>query len=201
MFQWDSESEKATVGIGCNSENTLSRFSWRSWKDGFMGRIFAQSELRSTRLRIKYEELQKKRPIISFNESSGEFQLSVMSIEQWPRWFSIPTHLTRYYMEDGSTSDNDEYDIDTSLEGECECGCKAHSMFLEAKERMDSGDEMGALELFRNCIVDHGHYRPLQHFAGSVIGKIPLNMNAGGWLLDTMASGMCSFTCDYPLTC
>ncbi len=60
MFEWDSESEKATVGIGCNSGQSVSRFCWRSWKDGFMGRIYAQLEWRSARLRDPHEELQKK---------------------------------------------------------------------------------------------------------------------------------------------
>ncbi len=72
--------------------------------------------------------------MMSMNECNGEVSQFVMPIEQWPRKFSFPTHLTQYYSEDGSNSDAAENEIDSTAFGvECECGCKAHTTFLGAK--------------------------------------------------------------------
>ncbi len=197
MFQWDSESENATVGIGCNSGNAVTRFCWRSWKDGYMGRIYALWKWRSTRLNDPHEELQKKAFMLSMNECNGEVSQFVMPIEQWPRLFSFPTDFTRDYSEDGSNSDDVKNEIDveneidtTSFGVECECGCKAHTIFLEADEKMDNGDEKEALALLRDCIIDHGHSVALEQFFRTVMGKLPLNEDLVDWLLDIMVEGM-----------
>ncbi len=58
------------------------------------------------------------------------------------------------------------------------------------KEKMDNGDEMEALEMFGNCIIDHGHYVALEHFAGTVMGKRPLNGDLVALLLDIIVDGM-----------
>ncbi len=167
IFQWDSASKKATVQIGCDSINEPGLFCWRSWKDGFLGRICAQSEWRSTHSRNTNELILRRMTVSTVNEDN-EVSRFPTPIEHWPTWFSLAPVMTRDCGTNSSKSIDVEAEIDAAVdtsELKCECGCEAHKMFLKAKELEESGHENEALDIFERCIIDYGHYFALERYA------------------------------------
>ncbi len=167
IFQWDSESKQATVEIGCDSINEAGQFCWRSRKDGFLGRICAQSEWRSTRLRSVNEPMLKYMTVPTVSEDNGEVYRFPIPIEHWPTCFSLTNEMAGDCSEVGCNSIDVEAEIDATVdvsELKCDCGCKAHNMFLEAKELEESGNENEALELLRQCVIDYGHCGALERY-------------------------------------
>ncbi len=103
IFQWNSVSNNATVQIGCNEGHVVPLFCWQSWKDGFMGRICAHSEWRSTRIRNTDEKIRQE---ASLSKLSAGFpsEDTLKYWQGWPPFLSEITGFERYFCDHLRTS-------------------------------------------------------------------------------------------------
>ncbi len=97
------------------------------------------------------ELILKQMIVPSASKDNGDVSRFPIPIEYWPTWFTaLTSEMTGDCREDSSSSIDAEAEINATVDvSEPKCECKAHKLFLEAKELEESGHENEALELLR----------------------------------------------------
>ncbi len=83
LFHCYSVSKKALVEIRCDEGQQVTNFCWQNWKDGFMGRLWAQSEWRSKRLLVGNEKLRQEPVYSKVNEGISKTSESRTAVTYW----------------------------------------------------------------------------------------------------------------------
>ncbi len=216
LFKWSYSSKRAEIQICCNEGYRVNQFCWQSWKDGFMGRMCAQSEWRKKRLRVGNEKIRKEAVSSKLSDGIVGAYDSTATLAYWRGWPPFRVEIAGFEVqvvgceyqplsnlernlnflegvqaEANSTSQEIEAtnnDIFSNIE--CGCGCVAHEMYLRARALLADSKENLAFELFRRCIEDHGHVHALFDYIRAVLAHLPVEEDVLDQLLSVMCTGM-----------